>query len=335
MPTFFEFAGPDRVAEQRAKEFAEKGNEVTVFTFAASIKPEKFRLKVLGLPKNAFLHWLYRLFFPLDFIKTLKILQELKKFDIIEAHVYPMSWLAMLAKKFYGKKFVFYNYGIAYPELYPSFKERIYMRLFRLFTNLSIQNADKVISISNFLRKELIKEADLNSEINYCQIDKKRFNKKAKGGKLIRKKFGIKKNAPLILSVGRVVPHKGVHLLVQAFNLLKKKMPEARLMVVGNQSIKKYFQQVKKAGSPDIIFTGPLPDELMPACYAACDVYASASLWEGFNLPLVEAQACGKPVVAFYCCAHPEVVKKGTLVEPKNIELFAQALEKILRRQRK
>ncbi|MEK6876320.1 MAG: glycosyltransferase family 4 protein, partial [Nanoarchaeota archaeon] len=64
---------------------------------------------------------------------------------------------------------------------------------------------------------------------------------------------------------------------------------------------------------------------------AACNVYVSASLWEGFNLPAAEAQACGKKVVAFNIGSHPEIVKNGILVEKGNIDKFAESVIKLLR----
>lgn len=81
---------------------------------------------------------------------------------------------------------------------------------------------------------------------------------------------------------------------------------------------------------PNIIFAGFVPDEELPNYYAACDVYATCSLVEGFNMPLVEAQACGKPVVAFDIGPHKEVVKNGILVPEGHLNEFGEALINIL-----
>ena len=76
-----------------------------------------------------------------------------------------------------------------------------------------------------------------------------------------------------------------------------------------------------------------MSDKELPYYYAACDVYATASLWEGFDMPLVEAQACGKPVVAFDIGPHKELInEKGILVQPKNIAQLSKALEEVLSR---
>ena len=78
----------------------------------------------------------------------------------------------------------------------------------------------------------------------------------------------------------------------------------------------------------DIIFTGFVDDKYLPAYYAVSDVYVTASSDEGFNLPAVEAQACGKPVVAFDRRANKEVVKKGIVVPEGDTQGFANAMLK-------
>ena len=78
----------------------------------------------------------------------------------------------------------------------------------------------------------------------------------------------------------------------------------------------------------DIIFTGFVDDKDLPAYYAVSDVYVTASIDEGFNLPAVEAQACGKPVVAFDVGANRELIKKGKgiLVPEGDVQGFTDAM---------
>jgi len=134
------------------------------------------------------------------------------------------------------------------------------------------------------------------------------------------------RDEPVILFVGALRPVKGVYLLIQAFNLLKEKMPNAKLVLVGRPDYSYYFEDLKRITDDSVIFANFLSHEFLPFYYAACDVYATCSLWESFNIPVIEAQACGKPVVAFDMGPHPEVINKnGILVEIGNIEKFAQA----------
>lgn len=168
----------------------------------------------------------------------------------------------------------------------------------------------------------------MDSKVVYNKIDKKRFNSGVKASKII-KKYNLK-NKKILLYVGRIAPHKGVHLLLESFNIVKNKIPNAKLIIVGKSTFNAYFKKLKKLADNNVIFTDFIPDEDLPYYYAACNLYVTASLWEGFDIPICEAQACGKKVVAFKIGSHPEVVKNGILVNNKDIKAFSQAVIKLL-----
>jgi len=327
-PVFWTFDGISRVVEAQARELSQQGSAVSIFTFAANMEPPpNVELYILGMPKNSLSQRIYRLLFPLDFAKAVKWVPELKGFDIIYSHQYPMTWLAYLAKRFYKIKYIYYNHGSALPETFSNFVERTYVKVVTFLANWTIARADSAISVSQYLQRELKKETGLDSEVIYNKIDTQRFHKGIDGSR-IRQKYDLT-DAPVILFVGRISPHKGVHLLIEAFNLVKQEIPEARLLIVGKHTFGAYSDKLKQISDGSVIFTGDVPDEELPYYYAACDVYATATLWEGFNLPLAEAQACGKPVVAFDIGPHPEVVKDekaGLLVPENNVEKLAQAI---------
>ena len=333
-PTFSAFSGIDRVVELQAQELVKKGNEVTIFTLKGNIKIKNVNIVSMGMQKSSFFERLYRLLLFLNFSKIKKYGKRLKNYDLIVSHFYPMNLFAMYAKKHYKIKYVYHNHGIAYPELFKGFFERNYMRLFRMFTNWTVKKADSAVSISKFLRDELKKETGLDSKIEYDPIDRKRFHKGIKGNK-IRNKFGIGKD-PICLYIGRISPHKGVDLLIKSFNLVLKEFHNAKLIIVGKETFDDYAKELKrlskKINPKSIIFAGFVPDEELAFYYAACDVYTTATLWEGFDLPAAEAQACGKPVVAFDIGAHPEVVKKGNLVKAGDFVAFAEETIKCLER---
>ncbi len=323
-PTFSGFSGIDRVVYMQAQDLS-KDHDVTIFAFKGTLKPPKrVRLVTLGCPTDPTIERFYRLFMFLDFPKINSAARLLEEFDEIISHMYPMNLIAIKS----GKKWAFHNHGVAYPELFSTV-ERIYLELFNYFSNQSIRKATERIAISKFIAGELKRETGLTSKILPDRVDK-RFRKGLNGAK-IKKKHKIGKE-PVLLYVGRISPHKGVDLLIRAFNLLLERVPNTKLMIVGKRTFGAYGQLLDDLAKKNVIFAGFVPDEELPYYYAACDVYTTCSRWEGFDLPVVEAQTCGRPVIAFDCCSHPEVVKKGFLVEDGNINKFAKAVESVLRR---
>ena len=329
-PTFSQYSGIDRVVELQATGYAKKGNEVTVFALEAEIKPKNFSLEILGMPKRLFMQRLYRLLFFLDFSKIKNTAEKLKDYDIVISHFYPMNWIAQYANKKYNIKYVYYNHGIGGSELFSNIFEKIYMVLFRFFNGLSLKNADSAVSISKFMRGELKKETGLESKVLYNKIDKKRFRRGIDGNRM-RKILNIKNDKKLLLFVGRLSPHKNVHTLLKIFGLVNDKFPNVKLLIVGKQTFPSYFEKLKKMANKNVIFDEYVSDRELPYYYAACDLYVTASLWEGFNMPIAEAQACGKKVVAFDVCSHPEVVKNGILVKKNDAKGFADAIIKLIK----
>ena len=335
-PTFSAFSGIDRVVELQAEELINKGNKVTIFTLKAGIKPKTAKIVEMGMPNKQFFERMYRLFFFLDFPKIKKYGKMLKGYDQVISHFYPMNWIAIYAKKHYKTRYVYYNHGIAYPELFSNILERIYMGIFKKLTNYTIKKSDSVISISEFLRKELNKETGIKSKVIHDKIDTKRFHKGIPRQKM-REKYGLGKN-PVCLYVGRISPHKGIHLLIQAFNLVLKEMPNAKLLIVGKKTFGNYTKQLEKLASkvnPNaIIFTGFVPDQELPYYYTDADLYTTATLWEGYDLPIVEAAACGTPAIAFDIGAHPEIMKQEGLVKVKDVHMFKNKIISFLEKQK-
>lgn len=328
-PTFVPFSGIDRVVDLDAKDYSKKGNNVFIFTLRSEIKPKYAKLVVLGMPKHQTMERLYRLFFFLDFLKIRRYAKQLKGFDLVISYFYPMNLIASHAKKKYGVRWIYWNPGVAFPYLFQTFVERIYLKLFNIFLKLSIKNVDSVISISKFIADQLKKDTGLDSEIRYIQIDKKKFHKGISGSK-IRKKYCLGKS-PVLLYVGRISPHKGIHFLIKSFNLVLQKFPNTKLLIVGKHTFGSYSKKLQQIANKSVIFTGFVKDKELPYYYAASNLYTTATLWEGYDLPAVEAQACGKPIVAFDLASHPEIIEKGILVKPNDIKGFAEAIIKLLK----
>ena len=126
-----------------------------------------------------------------------------------------------------------------------------------------------------------------------------------------RKKFGVLKDDILLLYVGRLnftnQPYKGLAELASIYQDLYQKYNNLKLLAVGYGS-KNDEEYLKNQG---ILAIGNAPEEQMPLIYSSCDIYATASEWEGFDLPIAEAQGFGKPTISYNIGAHPEVSKNG------------------------
>ena len=325
--------GVDRVVAWQAREFNKTGNQVCIFSFEADMKPpEGVSIQVLGIPRGFLRARIYRLLFPLNIPAVKQMVRRLKDFNVVYSHHYPLNWVAYLAKTFHGIKYIYYYHHLNPPEVYPTAIQRTYSRLLLFLTKWTAKKADSAISISKYSQKALKEETGLESEVIYDKIDSNRFHL-GLDGSVVRQKHGIG-DCPVILFVGGISPSKCIHLLVEAFKLIKHEIPDSRLLLVGKTIFSEYFRQLRQMSDDSVTFVGYVSDEKLPYYYAACDVYATASLWEGFNLPLVEAQACGKAVVAFNIGPHPEVVKDGEtgfLVSPRDVNALAEATIKLLK----
>ncbi|HEY3062081.1 MAG TPA: glycosyltransferase family 1 protein [Chloroflexota bacterium] len=151
-----------------------------------------------------------------------------------------------------------------------------------------------------------------------------------------RARLGVGDN-PFILAIGVIEPRKNLSLLMDAFGLLKRRQigpPNLKLVLAGGNGWLVDGILEHHAASPlhaDMLLPGFIADELLPAVYSAAEVLAFPSLYEGFGLPILEAMACGTPVVASRASCLPEVAEGAAImVDPDDVEDLAGALERAL-----
>lgn len=149
-----------------------------------------------------------------------------------------------------------------------------------------------------------------------------------------RKQLGVS-GQPLLLSVGHLIERKGHHVAIEAMPAILNSHPEARLVVVGEGDERRRLEELARRLGVDarVTFTGAVPNESMKTWYSAADALILASSREGWANVLLEAMACGCPVVATRIWGTPEVVADdsvGLLFDRREGPALAESLLALL-----
>jgi len=151
----------------------------------------------------------------------------------------------------------------------------------------------------------------------------------------IYEKYKIAKTKPTVLYVGRIDPEKSLGVLIDAFALVLKKVPNAQLVMVGDGASRNDLEeQADKLGiSGSVCFLGRIIGEDLPKLYRIGKVFAITSKTETQSIVIMEAMASGQPVVAVRAGAIPELVwnnKNGFLCTPDDPASVSRGLIKVL-----
>lgn len=207
---------------------------------------------------------------------------------------------------------------------------------------LSASRASHFIAISENTARDMIRllgiEADRISVIP-CGVEKHFHPVPRQEIEDFRRKKAIPER--MILYLGTIEPRKNITTLISAFHLLHRMWPNEdlggdspKLVIAGGRGWKweEVFRLVEALDLGDqIIFPGFVPDTELLLWYNAAECFAYPSRYEGFGLPVLEAMACGTPVIASDSSSLPEVVgDAGLTAPPDDVEGFADALRSVL-----
>jgi len=212
-----------------------------------------------------------------------------------------------------------------------NFMQKIYAKT--LF-NQALSRSDIVLSVSNFSRSEILKYAktDKNIFVVPNAIDERRFNRHCDSNALetVARDYSLPKD--FVLFVGNVKPHKNLKNLL--FALEKTNL---NLVIVGKKdgfitgdSVISEIIQTKNLGDR-IFFTGYVKDADIAAIYNLAKLFVFPSLYEGFGIPPLEAQACSCPVVCSNAASLPEVCGDSVVYfDPNDIEDMRNKIQTVL-----
>jgi glycosyltransferase involved in cell wall biosynthesis len=226
---------------------------------------------------------------------------------------------------------------LEYPKMYE-WKNQL---LLRWFSRVVARNATRLIAITNSTKHAIIKYYQRAAEdisVVHHGFDKKNFSlpvseeEKERVLTNLRNKYNIKDNS--ILFVGGLQPKKNVGRLIDAFEILKNRGHQVQLVIVSGYAWKEKNVLDKIAHSDhreDIRVLRKVPYCDLAGFYWNSLVSVLPSVAEGFGLPILEAMACGTPVVTSNLSAMPEVAGGAALlIDPQLTDSLVQGLEKIL-----
>ncbi len=295
---------------------------------------EVFRPRAIVFPRN-FLFPFLGLSFYLSVRRCVNQLEKNFPFDLIHAHtVHPDGFAAAMLGRAYGRPTVITLHG-GDVTLYL---KRPLVRRMGLW---ALSQAGRVIAVSDALRTEVVDEHGGDAR-QICVIpngvDVTRFAPMAQAE--ARHRVALTNEVPRILYVGGIERSKGIDYLLKAAGELRRHAQRSlEVVMVGDG---KYQQPAKKLamelGIDDAVaFVGKRPNTEVPLWINACDLLVLPSLSEGFGVVLIEAMACGKPVVATRCGGPEDIVtpETGILVPPGDYKALAEALQEVLSDQRR
>jgi glycosyltransferase involved in cell wall biosynthesis len=197
------------------------------------------------------------------------------------------------------------------------------------------RRAAHVITISEFTRRRILEHTGVPPEkvsVIYNGVDS-RFTPQSEEDidRMIRE-LDLPSRS-YVLTLGSIEPRKNLPRLLEAWARLLPRIPdETWLVVSGLPGRSQVYDRVRIKQVPDRVrFIGYAPDHCLPALYSGARAFAYLSLYEGFGLPLLEAMACGAPVITGNATSLPEVVgDAGILADPEDVQEISAALERIL-----
>ena len=203
-------------------------------------------------------------------------------------------------------------------------------RAFQFFVERTVKRADRVITISEFSKGEIVKHLDVPADkVTVVHAAGRPHDELAATG--VQPEIVRSIGRPYILAFSSLSAHKNIPRLISAFSRLSSSVPHA-LVLVGHLPEKSGARsQMQSAKDERIIFTGYVPDEEVDALMRGASLFAFPSLYEGFGLPILDAQHAGVPVTCSSAGAMPEVAGEGALLfDPYSVEDMANALERCL-----
>ena len=227
------------------------------------------------------------------------------------------------------------------PLLFPESVKRRHRYYFRLAIRRLLKMADAIIVDSDHTRALIADRFETFADkvhVVHLGVDTSRFRPMAdkEFTHPVRERYGLGEN-PYLLYVGNIEPRKNLSVVISAYTEMVKSTEltaKPRLVIAGADSglCNDIFALPARLGlSQRVSFIGPVSDEELPSLYAGASVFLFPSLYEGFGLPVLEAMACGTPVITSSVTSLPEIAGDAAVViDPVNTRELMDAMIRVL-----
>lgn len=177
----------------------------------------------------------------------------------------------------------------------PEWHEKAKVAFFRRAIRHAASAADVVVCVSDTTRRQLEAFVPVHRPVVVAPhgVDLRRFSPDGVTDAAVLRGIGLDPSRPAVLFVGTLEPRKGLDVLVPAFAALRSSMPDLELWIAGQAG----WGASVALGQPGVRPLGYVDDATLPALLRSAAVVAYPSRGEGFGLPVLEALACGTPVV--------------------------------------
>ena len=218
--------------------------------------------------------------------------------------------------------------------IFPATHTQLNRRFLQLMLPHFLRDADLVIADSASTQRDALRLYRLQPErvrVVHLGVDPRFQPAEPAVQAQVRARYRLPDR--FILAVGTLEPRKNLITLLEAYQALRAPCPDVQLVIAGGRGWHSdlFFNRLRALGLEDCVqLVGRVPDEDLPALYSLAEVFAFPSIYEGFGLPVLEAMACGTPVLSSNVSSLPEVAGKAAIqLAPTEVREWTHALERI------
>lgn len=340
------YGGPVKSVYDLSKILSEKGHDVTIFTtdvfrghrisdddkidFENNVKVRYFKCLNNWIASEMKFHISSEMHFAIK--------NELQNYDVVHLHDY--RGITHFDVQHYAKKYdipyVLQAHG-ASPKVFgkQSIRFTLSKILFDFFFGKKIlKNSSKLIALT---KTEVDQYLEIGGELNKIEIVPNgirlsEYENLPEEGEF-RKQYSIKNDEKIILYLGRIHKIKGIDLLIRSFSEITTELNNVKLVIVGPDDgfLPELKKQIKDLNIDDkILYTGPLYGLDKLRAYVDANLYVLPSIYETFPMTVLEAFACGKPVIVTDRCGISDFVEEVGFAVKFDEKELKDAIMKIL-----